>query len=453
MALRDRIRLFWDSLSPKVKQRVVLSTAIGLILAVSAAGYWVRSSSPPPPKQASGKKEDVPLDPKLLEKSMYMEGQKEIAKRDEKIAALSKQIDEIVNMKNGKNENAEVKAIQDEKKGLNAKKQPGGVAAKTAGRSEGRLPDVPLPAPPGPGAANRKSAYTSFGTYPPPSGSAQGQQFGGQAYPPASPVTPAKPETFGEIEIVSSRDIRSGKDGKDTKDGRDEGQDKKKESGDRIYLPPSFMAATLLSGLDAPTSEGAKGNPAPVFIRIKELAVLPNRVKANLKGCFVIAEGHGNLATERAELRLVSLSCLDRKDHAVIDQKIKGFVVDSDGKIGLKGTVVSKMGSAVARSLIAGFFGGIGDAFRQSASTQSVSALGVTQIVDPNRVVRAGIGGGVATAATELQKFYLELAKQTMPVIEVGATKNITVIVSEGVDLVVKELKQGKSGRKYEEDI
>ena len=35
------------------------------------------------------------------------------------------------------------------------------------------------------------------------------------------------------------------------------------------------MAATLLSGLDAPTSEGAKGNPAPVFIRIKELAVSP----------------------------------------------------------------------------------------------------------------------------------------------------------------------------------
>ena len=45
------------------------------------------------------------------------------------------------------------------------------------------------------------------------------------------------------------------------------------------------MAATLLSGLDAPTSEGAKGNPAPVFIRVRDLAVLPNRVKANLKGC------------------------------------------------------------------------------------------------------------------------------------------------------------------------
>jgi len=447
MSLTERIRCFWDNLAPKTKQRIVLLSVICLILAASAAGYWVRSSTPPPPKQAGGKREDVALDPRLLEKSMYMEGQKEIAKRDEKIAALSKQIDEIVNGKNEGEQTSAMKAIQEEKKNQTAKGPQDRVERKITGKREEKLPGIPLPAPPGPAAATSRS----LGTYPPPGGAtAQGQQFAGQSYPPASPAVTSKPDTFGEIEIVSARDIRSGKDGKDKKD---EAGDKKKESGDRIYLPPSFMAATLLSGLDAPTSEGAKGNPAPVFIRIKELAVLPNRVKANLKGCFVIAEGHGNLATERAELRLVSLSCLDRKDHAVIDQKIKGFVVDSDGKIGLKGTVVSKMGSAVARSLIAGFFGGIGDAFRQSASTQSISALGATQIVDPNRVVRAGIGGGVATAATELQKFYLELAKQTMPVIEVGATKNITVIVSEGIELAIKELTQGKSGRKYEDEI
>jgi len=109
------------------------------------------------------------------------------------------------------------------------------------------------------------------------------------------------------------------------------------------------------------------------------------------------------------------------------------------------------MGAAIARSLIAGFVGGVGDAFRQSSATQSISALGATQIVDPHQVVRAGVGGGISTAAGELQKFYLELAKQTMPVIEVGATKNITIIISEGVELSIKELRRGKAGRKYEE--
>ena len=59
-----------------------------------------------------------------------------------------------------------------------------------------------------------------------------------------------------------------------------------------------------MSGLDAPTTSEAKGNPVPVLLRVKTPAVLPNSVKANLKGCFVIADGKGNLATERAELLL-----------------------------------------------------------------------------------------------------------------------------------------------------
>jgi len=422
MAFSDRIKLIWDALSPRAKQKVVFLSAMGIVVVVACSAYWVRKGSAPAPKAAPGKKDEIAMDPKLLEKSMYMEGQKEIAKRDEKIAELSRQIEEIVNEKKAKDEEGTAGAGT----GLAAQ----GAKGKGKGAAD-RFPDLPLPPPP-------PVSSTAFGSVPPPPGAS----FAAPGQPGIPPARPAV-ETFGEIEMVS-HDLKTGRDGKG--DG-----DKKKEPSDRIYLPPSFMAATLLSGLDAPTSEGAKGNPAPVFIRIKELAVLPNRVKANLKGCFVIAEGHGNLATERAELRLVSLSCLDRKDNAIIDQKVKGFVVDADGKIGLKGTVVSKMGANIARSLVAGFFGGVGDAFKTSSATQAVSALGVTQIVDPNQVVKSGVGGGISTAASELQKFYLELAKQTMPVVEVGATKEITLIISEGIELEIKDVKLGR--RKSHEEI
>jgi conjugal transfer pilus assembly protein TraB len=46
----------------------------------------------------------------------------------------------------------------------------------------------------------------------------------------------------------------------------------------------------------------------------------------------------------------------------VIDQKVKGFIVDQDGKIGLRGKVVAKMGSMIARAALAGFASGVGDA-------------------------------------------------------------------------------------------
>ena len=210
----------------------------------------------------------------------------------------------------------------------------------------------------------------------------------------------------------------------------------------QIYLPPSFMEATLLSGLDAVTTSRGSKNPVPVLLRIKDLAVLPNRVKANLKGCFVLGEGKGNLATERVDVRLVTLSCLSKKGKAVIDQPVKGYVVDEDGKAGLRGIVAAKMGAMLARAALAGFLGGVGEGVKSSAMNTQVTALGTTTQVwkstDTKNILRGGIGGGISEAAKELQKFYLELARQTLPIVQVGATKTVTVVISEGVNLEVK---------------
>ena len=220
-----------------------------------------------------------------------------------------------------------------------------------------------------------------------------------------------------------------------------EGKKKDKKS---VYLPPSFMEATLLSGLIVPTSEGAHGNPIPAIIRIKAPAQLPNEVRGNLKGCFVIAEAVASLADERASLRLVNLSCISKNGQAVIDQEITGFVQDGDGNIGLSGKVVSKFGAVIARSMLAGFFEGVGNAVSASASTTSVSPLGQTQALNTSSLKNigvAGFGSGIASAAKEVQKFYLELAKNSLPVVEVLNGKKITLVVSKGVNLEIKNYK------------
>ena len=198
------------------------------------------------------------------------------------------------------------------------------------------------------------------------------------------------------------------------------------------------MEATVLSGLDAPTSSDGKATAAPTLLRIAAPAVLPNEVKMQLKGCFVIAECTGNLSSERADCRLISLSCLAKDGRAVIDQKVKGFLVDRDGKIGLAGKVVAKMGSMLARSALAGFFGGVGKAFQASSMPTAITSAGVVQLPDTESTVKAGVGSGVAQASQDLQKFYLDLGRQTLPVIEVGAAKQITLVTSEGVDLDIK---------------
>lgn len=214
--------------------------------------------------------------------------------------------------------------------------------------------------------------------------------------------------------------------------------DKKKESR-TVYLPPSFMEAMLLTGFDASTSGDGKNNPEPLLLRIQAPAVLPNDVKANLRGCFIIAEAVGRLNKERADVRLVSLSCIGRKGQAVIDTTVKGFVTDSDSKVGLSGRVVSKMGAATARAVVAGIFGGAGDALQASSLTQSTSALGTTTLVDSDQLAKSAVGGGLSEGAKTLHELYLDLAKQATPVIEVGAAKKVTVVISEGKELTIKD--------------
>ena len=223
-------------------------------------------------------------------------------------------------------------------------------------------------------------------------------------------------------------------------------QDDGKKKGRTVYLPPSFMEASLLTGFDAATSSGAKGgNSEPLLLRIQTPAVLPNDIKANLSGCFIIAEAVGRLDKERADVRLVSLSCLSNEGSAVIDTPIKGFVTDSDSKVGLSGRVVSRMGAATARAIIAGFFGGAGEALKAAATTTSSSVLGTTNSVEASQIGKYAVGGGLSEGANTLQDFYMNLAKQTTPVIEVAATKKITVIVSEGKDLEIKDYERDES--------
>ncbi|NVM20472.1 MAG: conjugal transfer protein TraB [Desulfobacterales bacterium] len=252
--------------------------------------------------------------------------------------------------------------------------------------------------------------------------------------PPVTPPIPEKEtlEMVGGINVVKNKD----KPGDFKKK-----PDKKKQ---KIYLPPSFMEATLLSGVAAPTTLAAKSSPLPVLLRIKDLAVLPNKVKADLKGCFAIAEATGNLADERVHIRVLTISCVAKNGNAVIDQSIKGFVVDEDGKVGLAGKVVAKMGIHIARSALAGFLAGFGEAVEQTTTntTYNPSSGATTQMwteSDTKNVTKAGIGKGISQAAKELQKFYLQLAEQTLPVIEVGATKSVTLVISEGVDIEIKK--------------
>src|SRR3546814_578744 len=136
------------------------------------------------------------------------------------------------------------------------------------------------------------------------------------------------------------------------------------------------MKARLLTGIDALASRDATSNPEPLIARVQAPAVLPNDVKANLSGCFVIGNATGSLAKERVEVQLVSLSCVDFDERSVVDQPIKGIFVDTDGKKGLSGKVVTRAGASLARAFIAGTISGISQTVENTVGDVPTSALG-----------------------------------------------------------------------------
>lgn len=208
----------------------------------------------------------------------------------------------------------------------------------------------------------------------------------------------------------------------------------------RVYLPVGLMEAALLTGLDALVGNQAQSNPEPVLFRVQAPAVLPNDVRANLQGCFVIGNGIGILAKERVDVRAVSLSCIDDDKNTVIDQPIKGYFVDTDGKKGLSGKVVTREGALVGRAFAAGLLEGFGSVTQAGAGTQTISPLGSTRIFDTEQALVSGLGQGIGDTASTISEYWLDIAKTISPVIEVGTLKPAVLVIQEGVFLEIKEM-------------
>lgn len=203
------------------------------------------------------------------------------------------------------------------------------------------------------------------------------------------------------------------------------------------FLPVSFTRGVLLGGLDAPTGGQSQSNPQPVLIRLSDNSVLPNQFRGEYRGCFVVAAGYGDIGAERAYLRTESLSCV-RADGATLEARIQGSVYGEDGKVGIRGRLVTKQGQMLANALLAGVVSGIGQGLSTANTSYSTSPLGTVASTESNAdAYRAGLGSGMGKALDRLAQYYIRLAEQTFPVIEVDAGREIDVAITRGVRLEV----------------
>ncbi|MBK4222963.1 conjugal transfer protein TraB, partial [Escherichia coli] len=118
---------------------------------------------------------------------------------------------------------------------------------------------------------------------------------------------------------------------------------------DEMFLPAtSIITGVLITGLEAPTSLSSKSEPMPVTMRIKKDVIMPNNFTMDLRDCNLLGSAVGDLASQRAYIRATSISCVNSKGKA-FDVKLEAYAVsENDGKNGIRGTLISRNGNAIA---------------------------------------------------------------------------------------------------------
>lgn len=420
MRLPQPVREFGAKLSPRQRQWAV---AIGLTASVIGALWAVFAATEQPPriganpKAAAAKVTNVDV----------MAGGAQVTPLDQWIGDAGKKMALYERDKQEQEKRNKDNATFQEQ----VLKRFSAVDEQLRAQSSAAAQNAPVPAAPAPQTSlPPTSALSNTGQLPPPpppGGATAGLPAG---LPPAPMADAAR---FHLVRVTVSERTKPAQQAANPTTSAGKRPDGDIATGNvDTYLPVSFTRGIMLGGLDAPTGGQAQSNPHPILIRLDDNAVLPNRFRSNVRECFVIAAGYGDIASERAYLRTENLSCV-RNDGTTLEVKIQGSVYGEDGLVGIRGRLVTKQGQMLANALLAGLLSGFGQGLSTYNTTTSTSAFGSVSTTEGGQAFRQGLGSGVGRAFERLANYYIKLAESTFPVIEVGAGRAVDVVITKGV--------------------
>jgi conjugal transfer pilus assembly protein TraB len=317
-------------------------------------------------------------------------------------------------------------------------------ALKSAGGVPGGLPRAPVAGPPGnkeaapPSVDPLRQVKGSLGAEMPPGGTAPAADES-----PMITIDGGGARASGEARIERTSNVRTAgtRVSQTSRDFRGEQVSKPEEPS--VFIPSgTLFKGVLINGMDAPTGRNATSDPFPATIRLTSLAFLPNFFTTNVRECFVLSAGTGRLDDERVHLRTERLSCVTTTGR-IIDIALEGYVTGEDGKVGVRGTVVEKTGALLGRAALAGLGAGLADALRPRVrpSVQTGGEAGDINFTAPDtaEVLEVGAYAGASKALDMIAEFYLHRAEQIFPVIELDAMRQVTVHLTKGAELKLRE--------------
>jgi len=216
---------------------------------------------------------------------------------------------------------------------------------------------------------------------------------------------------------------------------------------DAFFIPAgSVTVAYLEQGYDAPTLKNGKNDLVPSTLTIVGYTLLPNNKLYDMRGCKVLAEAEGKRSNSRSYSRTKRLSCIDDKN-GVMDIPMRGYISDEegDGKLGLKGGIVSMQNEFLQNAVWVGIVEGLANIGKVTAMNQTATAQGgVVNTIQPGKEFQAGFAGSVGETTSSIKEFLMENVKSIEPVVEIKGGRLVAITLSEGIYIYPRIEYKGK---------
>lgn len=135
----------------------------------------------------------------------------------------------------------------------------------------------------------------------------------------------------------------------------------------KTVLPAGGTAPlVVMTGVEAGATE-----PYPMLLAINGPFLLPNKRKANLGDCFVLAMAKANLSSERVLGETTEISCT-RENGEHIKRPFKGYLSGADSSFGIQGKLLTNQRQVFMTSVLASLAKGAGEAVAMAQKTTTV---------------------------------------------------------------------------------
>jgi hypothetical protein len=219
----------------------------------------------------------------------------------------------------------------------------------------------------------------------------------------------------------------------------------KKKIGN-LHIMTGLTQAYLISGVLAPTGMGGDGETLPVLMKAEGDILIANEDTENIDGCFIIGAAKGNMNTQTADIRLTNISCSLANGKKKIEGAISGWVIGEDNTIGVKGELIHKNGAWLSRTFLAGFLKTFADAFGNQGQSQGIPVVQGTSISGQGvkSAAFSAASGGLSSTFGKIGDYYLKMAQQIFPVVQVKGGRTVNILLKGGENLTITEFNKAE---------